>query len=162
MTRPLFRSCQLHFYTFLSDLIGQLKRPKKIGELSVLKMPSLSAPAGKKENELKAHLDGNKLDLSLMQHDSITPALVRQIGALPKGKMRMIEAAAVSSIIALWMCVVISRKKLFQNFLSQLPRSTSLAIGYKQSHLNFVLYHKSPTSTYQKTRLRNYLRKLDK
>ena len=49
-------------------------------------MPSLSAPAGKKENELKAHLDGNKLDLSLMQHDSITPALVRQIGALPKGK----------------------------------------------------------------------------
>jgi len=43
-----------------------------------------SAAAGKKENELKAHLDGNKLDLSLMQHEAITPTLVRQIGALPK------------------------------------------------------------------------------
>jgi len=43
-----------------------------------------SAVAGKKENELKAHLDGNKLDLSLMQHEAISPALVRQITALPK------------------------------------------------------------------------------
>ena len=44
-----------------------------------------SAAVGKKENELKAHLDGNKLDLSLMQHEAITPALVRQIAAIPKG-----------------------------------------------------------------------------
>ena len=52
--------------------------------ISSSEMPS--AAVGKKENELKAHLDGNKLDLSLMQHDAITPALVRQIAAIPKGR----------------------------------------------------------------------------
>ena len=56
-----------------------------IGQLS-LRMP----PANKKDNELKAHLEDNKLDLSLMQHDVITSSLIRQIAGLPKGIVGLI------------------------------------------------------------------------
>ena len=47
-------------------------------------------PANKKDNELKAHLEDNKLDLSLMQHDVITSSLIRQIAGLPKGIVGLI------------------------------------------------------------------------
>jgi len=99
-------------------------------------MPSLTGPS-KKENELKAHLDGNKLDLSLMQHDAITPALVRQIAALPKATEVDLSCNRLQTLAPHFCSLTqITHLDLSKNAISELPEEIGLMTGLRHLDLS--------------------------
>jgi len=96
-----------------------------------------SAAVGKKENELKAHLDGNKLDLSLMQHEAITPALVRQIAAIPKATEVDLSCNRLESIAPQFCSLSqVSLLDLSKNSITQLPDEIGQMTGLRHLDLS--------------------------
>jgi len=96
-----------------------------------------SAAVGKKENELKAHLDGNKLDLSLMQHEAITPALVRQIAAIPKATEVDLSCNRLETIAPQFCSLSqVSLLDLSKNRITQLPDEIGQMTGLRHLDLS--------------------------
>lgn len=93
--------------------------------------------AHKKDNELKAHLEDNKLDLSLMQHDVLSPTLIRQIGALPKATELDLSCNRLQSIPPQF-CQLsqITHLDLSKNAITELPEEIKQMTGLRHLDLS--------------------------
>jgi len=91
----------------------------------------------KRDNELKAHLEDNKLDLSLMQHDVLTPSLVRQIAALPKATEVDLSCNRLQTISPQFCSLSqITHLDLSKNAISELPEEIALMTGLRHLDLS--------------------------
>lgn len=100
-------------------------------------MPSLTAPGGRKDNELKANLEGNKLDLSLMQYDALSPAFVRQIFALPKATEVDLSCNRLQNLPSNFASLTqITHLDLSKNQITELPEEIGQMTGLRHLDLS--------------------------